>query len=75
MAFVFGLQTLYSKDFINIYQLKGLKPKNKGHMNFYEYCDLTKKSIFHVTYILGRWYLCIAMCNHFDTKTFWNMSN
>ena len=26
-----------------IFQLKGLKPKNKGHTNFYECCDLTKK--------------------------------
>ena len=26
-----------------IYQLKGLKPKNKDHTNFYECCDLTKK--------------------------------
>ena len=31
--------------FCKIYQLKGLKPKNKGHANFYECCDLTKKSI------------------------------
>ena len=23
--------------------MKGLKPKNKGHTNFYECCDLTKK--------------------------------
>ena len=30
------------KDFTNIFQLKGLKPKNKGHVNFYECCDLTK---------------------------------
>ena len=30
-------------DFTNIFQLKGPKPKNKGHMNFYECCDLTKK--------------------------------
>ena len=29
--------------FTKIYQLKGLKPKNKGHTNFYECCDLTKK--------------------------------
>ena len=43
MAFVFGLQTLYSKDFSKIYQLMGLKPKNKGYTNFYECCDLTKK--------------------------------
>ena len=26
-----------------IYQLKGLKPKDKGHTNFYEFRDLTKK--------------------------------
>ena len=26
-----------------IYQLKGLKPKNKGHTNFHECCDLTEK--------------------------------
>ena len=26
-------------------QLKCLKPKYKGHMNFYECCDLTKKYI------------------------------
>ena len=25
-----------------VYGLKGLKPKNKGHTNFYECCDLTK---------------------------------
>ena len=30
-------------DFTEIFQLKGLKFKNKGHMNFYECCDLTKK--------------------------------
>ena len=43
MAFVFGLQTLRLKDFSKIYQLYGLKPKNKGRTNFYECCDLTKK--------------------------------
>ena len=31
------------KDFSKINQIKGLKLKNKGHMNFYECCDLTKK--------------------------------
>ena len=30
------------KDFSKTYQLKGLKPKNKGYTNFYECCDLTK---------------------------------
>ena len=29
--------------FCKIYQLKGLKPKNKGHTNIYECCELTKK--------------------------------
>ena len=48
MAFLFGLQTLKSIDLIKIYQLKGLEPKNKGHMNFYECCDLTKKVYLEV---------------------------
>ena len=39
------------KDFSKIYQLKGLKPKNKGHMNFYECCDLTEK--VYLLYILN----------------------
>ena len=43
LAFVFGLQNLKSIDFTIIFQLKGLKPKNKGQTNFYECCDLTKK--------------------------------
>ena len=29
--------------FSKIFQLKGLKPKNKDHTNFYECCDLTEK--------------------------------
>ena len=43
VVFVLGLRTLWLKDFTKFYQLKGLKPKNKGHMNFYECCDLTEK--------------------------------
>ena len=43
MAFVYGLQTLESIDCTKIFQLMGLKPKNKDHTNFYECCDLTKK--------------------------------
>ena len=43
VAFVFGLQTLWLIDFTKIFQLKGLKHKNKGRTNFYECCDLTKK--------------------------------
>ena len=45
VAFTFGLQTLKSIDFSKIYQLKGMKPKNKGHANFYECSDLAKKYI------------------------------
>ena len=30
-------------NFTKIFQLKGLKPKNNGQMNFYECCDLTEK--------------------------------
>ena len=43
LAFVFGLWIFQLKEFSRIYQLKGLKPKTKGHMNFYECCDLTEK--------------------------------
>ena len=43
VAFDFGLQTLELKDFSKIYQFKCLKPKNKGHANFYECFDLTEK--------------------------------
>ena len=42
-----GLCFYASDPFLNeitkIYQLNGLKPKSKGHTNFYECCDLTKK--------------------------------
>ena len=40
VAFAFGVQSI---DFSKIFQLKGLKPKNKGYTNFYECCDLMKK--------------------------------
>ena len=43
VSFLFGLQTLQLIDFSKIFQLKGLKPKNKRHTNFYECCDFTKK--------------------------------
>ena len=33
---------LINAYFTKIYQLKGLVPKNKGHKNFYERCDMTK---------------------------------
>ena len=43
MVFMFGIQTFKSIDFTKIFQLKGLKPKIKGHANFYYCGDLTKK--------------------------------
>ena len=43
VAFVFELQTFQLNDFPKIFQFKGLKPKDKGHTNFYECCDLKKK--------------------------------
>ena len=45
VAIVFGLHALWLIDFSKIYQLKGMKPKNNGHMNFYESFDWTKKYI------------------------------
>ena len=45
VAFIFCLYMLSLIDFTKIYELKGLKPKDKGHINFYENCDLTKKYI------------------------------
>ena len=41
MACAFGIQTLKLIDSTKIYQLKDLKPKKEGLMNFYEHCDLT----------------------------------
>ena len=35
-----------------MYQLKGLKPKNKGQTNFYECCDLTEKVYLAHTNVL-----------------------
>ena len=53
MALVFGLQILQSIDFTKIFKSKGLKSKNKGHTNFYDCCDLTKKVylmyVVHIT--------------------------
>ena len=38
-------------DFTKIFQLKGLKSKNKDGKNFYECCDLTKKVLVSIRYI------------------------
>ena len=43
-------------DFTKIFQLKGLKPKNKDHTSFYKCCDLTKKkytNLIHITRTMG----------------------
>ena len=49
VAFVFRLQTHLLIDFTKIVPFKGLQPKNKGHTNFYECCDLMEK--VYLTYI------------------------
>ena len=43
VTFLFGLQTLQLIDCAKILQLEGLKPKNRGQLNFYECFDLTRK--------------------------------
>ena len=53
VTFAFGLKTLSMVDFTWIYQLKSLKPKNKGDKNFYECCDLTKKVYLVILHGLG----------------------
>ena len=55
MAFVFGFQTLSLTEFTKIFQLKGLKPKNKGHANFYEFCDLMKKVFVYLNKIFVKY--------------------
>ena len=52
VAFVFVLHTFCLIDFTKIYPLKRLKPINKGHINFYEHCDLMK-SISNPAYVFG----------------------
>ena len=46
---------------------KGLKPKNKGHTNFYERCDLTK-SIASVSLAFGPTHLVVAVKSDESTK-------
>ena len=44
-------------DFTKIFQLKGLKPKDKGLTNFYECCDLTKKIyLIPILYSIGMYF-------------------
>ena len=64
---VFVLQTLQLKDFAKIFQLKVPKPQNKGHTNFYECCDLTKKVylmyIHHSMHKERKKHLRFCICN------------
>ena len=73
MWFVFGLQTLSFIDFIKIFQLKGLKPKNKDHMNFYECCDLTKKVYLMLLYFSHLYFFALkrALCVALLANWFW----
>ena len=50
VAFVLGLQTPYLIYFSKIYPLKSLRPKNKGHANFYKCSDLTNKYYLIIFY-------------------------
>ena len=59
MAYVFGLPTLWLIDSTRIFQLKSLKSKNNDHTNFYECCDLTKKSISNLHTLTPS---CISRC-------------
>ena len=68
MAFVYGLQTLLLKHFNRIYQLKDLKPKNKGRTNFYECCDLTKKRISNVHSLMCSTTMCGRISQFFALK-------
>ena len=62
VAFVFGRQTLQLIDFSKIYQLKGLKHKNKDNTNFYESWDLmNRKGISNFTCILNRSYFLLFL--------------
>ena len=50
---------------VQIYQLKGLKSKNKGHTNFYECCDLTEKVYLTCP---RSFHLCFTASSEWDQK-------
>ena len=52
----------------------GLKPKNKGHANFYECCDLTKKVYLEYSALsLELFYKChILKVRDKNWPKFWN---
>ena len=58
----FGFRLFELSDFSKINQLKGLKPKNKNHTNFYQCCDLTEKKISSVDIIL--YCVCILFSSY-----------
>ena len=47
-----GLCFLGFRPFKKIYRPKCLEPKNKGHTNFFESCDLTKKIYLKFSYVV-----------------------
>ena len=49
----------------------GLKPKNNGHANFYECCDLTKKVYLIYIYCFKKWGKNVQNCCVFKAKI-WN---
>ena len=69
VVFVFGLQTFYLIDLTKIFQLKVLKPKNKGHPNFYECCDLTKKVHLKNLYQAKRYIIWLVFKKRFIFHT------
>ena len=44
-AFILGSIPFKLIELSKVYQSKGQRPKNKGHMNFYEHFDMTKKQL------------------------------
>ena len=53
-------------DFTKIFQLKGLKPKNKDHTNFYECFDLRKK--VHISNLLLFFDASFCVCNRYKDR-------
>ena len=58
-----------------IYGLKFLEPKNKGHTNFYECCDLTKK--VYLMYLYKYMYIarCVVTCTLYHILQICSQSN
>ena len=79
MALVFGLQTLCLIDISKIYHLKGPKPKNEDHTNFYECCDLTKKVYLMYIHIMWKSFNILADFNFkrfrhgYDNISWWKL--